>query len=171
MPEEELPIHLLEELKDEMEALKKKLLQPEAKAQELILEIESLKDSIHELSTIFQKALQEAKEEDGTTLLRTINERMEAVVSQNETIAKGMIAISDKVEDFISKARLVQLPPMMPTALPSSPLTMGVPPLRGARTAPYPEAPLLAGSPELGEDFEMPPPPPGPGKKRIGLFK
>lgn len=185
---EDLPLHLLQELKDEVDVLRKKLLQPDAKAQELILEIESLKDSIHELTGVFQKALEETKEENVGVLLKTINERLEAVVSQNETIAKGMLAISDKVEDFISRQRMGAVTvgisptmPGMPTAMSASAgpglsgmatpqQTMGFPSLRGPRMAPLPEA----GSRELLEpdltEEGVPPPPPGP-RKRMGLFK
>ena len=62
MAEEEyeiLPHQLLSDLKYDVEALKKKLTQPDNKINELILEIESLKDSIHELNIVFEKALQE----------------------------------------------------------------------------------------------------------------
>ena len=65
MAEEEyeiLPHQLLSDLKTEVEALKKKLTQPDAKANELILEIESLKDSVHELNVVFEKAMEEMKE-------------------------------------------------------------------------------------------------------------
>jgi len=79
-----LPHQLLSDLKNEVEALKKKILQPDTKANELILEIESLKDSIHELTNIFKKALEETKEEDLTRVIKAVNEKMEAVISQNE---------------------------------------------------------------------------------------
>ena len=99
-----LPHQILADLKNEVEALKKKLTQPDAKAQELILEIESLKDSIHDLTMIFQKALEDMKQEgDAAQLMKALTMKIEAVISQNETIARGMIAISDKVEDFVSK--------------------------------------------------------------------
>ncbi len=177
--EEDLPLHLLQELKEEVEALKKKLLHPDAKAQELILEIESLKDSIHELTGVFQKALEESKEENVGTLLKTVNERLEAVVSQNETIAKGMLAISDRVDDFISRQRTgtvtATISPTM-SAMPASTgmpnvmmpqQTMGLPSLRGPRMAPLPEASPL--EPDLTAEG-VPPPPPSP-RKRMGLFK
>ena len=50
-----LPHQLLADLKYDIEALKKRLSQPDSKMQELILEIESLKDSIHELNTVFKR--------------------------------------------------------------------------------------------------------------------
>ena len=180
MPEEDyeiLPHQLLADLKSEVEILKKKLTQPDAKANELILEIESLKDSIHELNNIFQKALEQTKEEDLAKVIKIISQRLETVVAQNETIAKGMVAISDKVEDFLSSPGVrSQLP-----AARAQPIqhTLGLPQMKGARAAPLlqmeppsfqePEFPSpLAGS--------MPPPPPPPGaaskKKLIGsIFK
>ncbi len=154
-----LPHQLLQDLKYDVESLKKKLMQPDKKAEELILEIESLKDSIHELTVIFQKALEETKNEDLTAVIKTVSERLETVVSQNETIAKGMIAISDKVEDWMG--RQASLPKA--EARPAFPAqhTIGAPPMPGPRMAPMP----MMGPPG------MPPPPPMPGKKRVGLFK
>ena len=65
-----LPHKLLADLKDDVEMLRKKLNQPETKINELILEIESMKDSIHELNTVFAKALDETNEEDHIKLLK-----------------------------------------------------------------------------------------------------
>jgi hypothetical protein len=97
-----LPHQLLEDLKYDVEELKKKLTEPDRKSEELILEVESLKDSIHELNTIFTKALESTKEQDVFKSIQKLNERIDAVVTQNETIARGMIAISDKVDEFVS---------------------------------------------------------------------
>ena len=76
-----LPHKLLENLKFDVEALKERLTEPESKANELILEIETLKDSIHELNTIFSKALDETKEEDVYKSISVLNERIDAVVT------------------------------------------------------------------------------------------
>lgn len=171
---EVLPHQLLADLKAEVEGLKKKLTQPDTKANELILEIESLKDSIHELNTIFQKSLEQTKEEDVVKIIKIISQKLETVVTQNETIAKGMVAISDKLEDFMagsgSPARA------MPSALQH---TMGMPQMKGSRMAPplQMEPPSFA-EPEFPSAMESapppPPPPPGAGskKKLIGtIFK
>ena len=56
-----IPHQLLSDLKFDVEALKKKLTQPDAKINELLLELESVKDSVHDLHTIFQKALEEVQ--------------------------------------------------------------------------------------------------------------
>ena len=101
-----LPHSLLEDLKYDVEALKKKLQEPETKTNELILEIESLKDSIHELHEVFKKALDTTADEDVFAAVKNLNERIDAVVTQNETIARGMIAISDKVDQFISSSKI-----------------------------------------------------------------
>lgn len=176
-----LPHQLLADLKSDVEALKKKLSQPDNKADELILEIESLKDSIHELTTIFQKALEATKEEDVTKSMKLFNDRINNIVSQNETIARGMIAISDKLEDFMTKQ------PGQPTTIQAQPQmsvrhNMGAPSMPGTpgRFAPMPPMPPMGmesamnpseGTGDMGMDF--PPPPPGMAekKKRIGLFK
>ena len=62
-----------------------------------------MKDAVHELNTIFEKALQELKDEDVSKTMQSIVEKLNAVVSQNETIANGMIAISDKLDDFMNR--------------------------------------------------------------------
>lgn len=168
-----LPHQLLSDLKSEVEALKKKLTQPDTKMNELILEIESLKDSVHELTVIFQRALEEAKQEgDITKVVQQLTGRIDDVVRQNETIAKGMIAISDKLEDFMSKQSSSIAPPlgMMPRPA-SMQHTMGMPPMLG-RAAPMPPSmdASFMGSP--GDDLDLPPPPPKniAGKKKVGLF-
>lgn len=147
-----LPQQVIADLKYEVEALKKKLTQPDAKANELILEIESMKDAVHELNMIFEKALQQMKDEDVGKTFQSLLEKLDTVVSQNETIAKGMIAISDKLDDFMSKQG-------------RSPMTMAGPSMP-ARIAPRPEAPPM----QMPSDF--PPPPPGLNgrKPRVGLF-
>lgn len=165
-----LPHQLLQDLKSEVEALKKKLLNPDAKANELILEIESLKDSIHELTNLFQKALEQTKDDDVIRSVAVLKEKMETVVRQNETIAKGMIAISDKLEDWMRKNSLSGGPPQGISSVQHS---MGPPGMPGLRVAPPPqmEPPSFA-APSFNQSVnDFPPPPPAPGKKRVGLFK
>lgn len=171
-----LPHQVLADLKYEVEALKKKLTQPDAKANELILEIESMKDAVHELTVLFQKALEVTKEEDYGATLRTVQEKLAAVVQQNETIAKGMVAIADKLEDFMQKQSLRQPVSMTatPAALHSFPSqhTMGAPlAMPRARIAPPPlmESPAAL---ERDSDFPLPPPAPGKEKRRsFGMFR
>src|SRR3989338_3790848 len=149
-----LPQQVIADLKYEVEALKKKLTQPDAKANELILEIESMKDAVHELNMVFEKALQQMKEEDVSKTFQSLLEKLDTVVSQNETIAKGMIAISDRLDDFMNKQGRSSMPQV----------TMGPPSMPG-RVAPRPEAAAM----QMPSDF---PPPPGPSgrKPRVGLF-
>jgi len=177
-----LPHQLLNDLKEEVEGLKKKLTQPDSKINELILEIESIKDSIHDLNTVFQQALKETTEEDVTKNIKDLNDKLAEVIAQNETIAKGMLAIADKVDDFISK-QTVAPEPEQPAALASAPTMVG--PIRHdmgmpqmgemGRNAPLP---VMSGYPpsenfESGPDISFPPPPPSMGvpPKRKGLFK
>lgn len=175
-----LPHQLLADLKNEVEGLKKKLTQPDAKANELILEMESMKDSIHELNTIFQKALEQTKEEDLAKVIKIINQKLDTVTTQNETIAKGMVAISDKLEDFMANqgqmgAGAMNTPPM------GVPIqhTMGAPQMPGSRMAPplqiepspFPESEYPS---PMRNNVAPPPPPPGAGSKKrlIGsIFK
>ncbi len=186
-----LPHQLLADLKGEVEALKKKLTQPDSKINELILEIESMKDSIHELNTIFQQALQDTKTEDVTRNITLINSKLSDVIAQNETIAKGMIAIADKVDDFVSKSSSGSSSPVASTvatpSLASGPrMDFGAPSSFGgpSRMAPPPQMPSMeapafpsfSGGGNFGSapggDFSFPPPPPSPGgSKRKGLFR
>jgi len=167
-----LPHQLLADLKDEVEALKKKLTQPDTKVNELILEIESIKDSIHELNSIFQKAMQETKEEDPARTLKLLQDKVGTVLSQNEVIAKGMVAISDKLEDWMRKQG--QAKPGIASAPSASPMSfsgtsMAPPlPMAGPRFAPRLE--MNFSNPNA--DLDFPPPPPSlSGKKRAsGLF-
>ncbi len=175
-----LPHQLLADLKSEVEALKKKLTQPDAKSNELILEIESLKDSIHELNSVFQKALEQTKEEDLAKVIKIISQKLDTATTQNETIAKGMVAISDKLEDFMASQGPMGTGSMnMPPAGMQVQHTMGVPQMPGSRMAPplQMEPPAFSDSdypPPRGAAAPPPPPPPGAGgkKKLIGtIFK
>ncbi len=176
-----LPHQLLEDLKFDVEALKKKLTEPEAKANELILEIETLKDAVHELNNVFNKALEHSKEEDAFKAIQRLNERIDTVVTQNETIAKGMIAISDKLEDFMHKNKSSVASHSTGSSLtgglvshPAPPTMPGGPRLKGSG---LPQAPMGA-APAMGQHFvthgSVPgglPPPPSPGKrKKRSLF-
>ena len=150
-----LPHQLLQDLKFEVEALKKKLLQPDAKSSELILEIESLKDSLHDLQELFRKALEENKGDDLGMVVKVLREKVEAVISQNETIAKALLAISDRLDEVVTKQVL------RPVVAPAQHV-MGMPEMPGpARMAPRPQ---------FSNSMDIPPPPPSIDKKR-GLFK
>ncbi len=123
-----LPHKLLEDLKFDVEALKKKLSEPETTAQELIAEIEDFKGTLRDLQNVFKEALQDLKEDDSAKLLHALQNKVETITTQNETIARGMVAISDKLDDFmkhpIHKPAAVQ--PSFPPRMPSPP---GLPPL------------------------------------------
>ena len=162
-----LPHKLLADLKDDVELLRKKLNQPETKINELILEIESMKDSIHELNTVFAKALEDTGEEDPHKTIKILENKVETILTQNEIIAKGMVAISDKLEDFMNKQTTVPqktVPQQTPHPMPSTQHIMGAPSMPGPRTAP----PAQMQSPGAGLDF--PPPPPSAATKKRGLF-
>ncbi len=179
---EVLPHQILSDLKFEVEALKKKLTQPDSKVNELILEIESMKDSIQELNAIFQKALEESKQDvDLGKMMQILTSKLDNVVSQNEVIAKGMIAISDKLEDFMNKqssvssslsSPMMSKPMQRPMGGPMPP-SMGMPPPSVGRVAPMPmEMPAFAGmaSSGLEDDLDLPPPPPKMGGGRKGFM-
>ncbi len=156
---EHLPHHLIVDLKHDVEALKRKLSQPDTKSHELILEIESLKDAVHQLNVIFEKALKEMKEEDIAKTFQTLTEKVNVIAVQNETIAQGMVALSDRLDSFMGKQ--MSRPAAQGMQIQHS---MGAPSMPG-RMAPRPEMSMPS------EPAGFPPPPPGPGnRKRVGLF-
>ncbi len=185
-----LPQQVIQDLKYEVEALKKRLSAPDAKINELILELESMKESIHDLHSIFTQALAEVKSDDNMHVkkLDDTGSKIDILMQQNETIAKGMIAIADKVDDFISKQNKMNGSyPAQPSYMPQnnqSPnpaqINMGMPPLGGmsapSRMAPPPsfgDMPPLTPSSSAPLEDDFPPPPPGinSAPKRRGLFK
>jgi hypothetical protein len=174
-----LPHKLLADLKEDVDSLRKKMNEPDQKINELILEIESMKDSINDLNTIFQKALAQTKDADPHQIIKVLAQRTETVLNQNETIAKGMVAISDKLEDWMETQHQVVNKPMpqhapiaqqqqqmAPPQMGTPQHSMGPPEMPGNRTAPMP-------SMEPQGTVDMPPPPPSSSKKKIigGLFK
>jgi C-terminal processing protease CtpA/Prc len=159
--------HLIENLKKDVEVLQRKLTQPDAQSQELILEIESMKDAVHELNIIFQKALEEVKSDDIGRLIKDLSKNIGTLIDQNETIAKGMIALSEKVDRAASSGRMPQMPPRQHS--------MSPPPQMGGnmqRMAPRPSMPSFSSPTEAyasaSRGMDLPPPPPG-GRKG-GLF-
>jgi hypothetical protein len=163
-----LPHRLLEDLKFDVEALKKKLTEPDSTSEQLILEIESLKDSIHDLNSIFGKALEHTKEEDVFIAIKKLNERIDTVVTQNETIARGMIAISDKVEEFV-KGSTPSVPAGIPPTIPAYQRPSFSRP-QGAPTTPISH---MSDESSRQDQFNMNagiPPPPTASKKKRGFF-
>jgi len=77
-----------------------------------------------------------------------------------------MVAISDKLEDFINEQSSKPKPHPATQQQSSAPVkhTMGPPAMGGERVAPSPAPPGMQG-------VSMPPPPPTGGKKRQGLFR
>lgn len=169
-PEEgHLPHSLMVDLKHDVEVLKKKLSQPDTKAHELILEIESLKDAVHLLNVIFEKALKEMKDEDLSKTFHTLMEKVNMTSAQNETIAQGMVALSDKLDTFMTRqlGRAMGQPGASGMQVQH---TVGAPAMPG-RFAPKPEVLSMPSMPSTSEPAGFPPPPPGPSsRKRVGLF-
>lgn len=156
---EHLPHSVIVDLKHDVEALKNKLSQPDTKSHELILEIESLKDAVHQLNVIFEKALKEVKEDNLTDMLRSLTERLNAVVTHNETMAQSMSLLSDKVDSLMRMNR------SSGSGMPSMGVqhSMGTPAMSGR------VAPRLDMSSSMPAGFPTAPPPPG-NRKRVGLF-
>lgn len=173
------PHKVLQDLKEEVEALKKKLSEPESVAQELMGEMEDLKTTIKELNAVFKEALQDVKEEDSVKLLAALQNKVSAVLTQNETIARGMVAISDKLESFMKQSVGQALPSAsavkpVATAMVSPPLFSNeagaVPPAFNrftVRPPSFPAAPNQTGVPSGGN---APPAPPTAKPQRKGIF-
>lgn len=142
-----LPHKLLEDLKYDVEALKKKLSEPDTSAQELIAEMEDFKETIKELQNVFKEALTDIKEDDSAKLLASLQNKVETITTQNETIARGMVAISDKLDDFMKNQRPV---------VPQKPVLHSF----------HPPTPPPMSSPGI-----PPPPPSGMKSKRRSIFK
>lgn len=157
-PYEMIPHKILAELRDEVDDLKNKLNEPDSTAKELIIEMGSLKDALHDLHSVFQTALEHAKEDEFTN-------KIEIVVKQNETIASGMIAISEKLEKFMEDQKNKVQEHHEP--LKNVQHSMGMP--AQPRTAP-PIDTLSQNANFSKPNLDMPPPPPSMGKKRGGLF-
>lgn len=153
------PHRLFEDIKKEVEALKKKLSQPDLAIQELIAELEEFRSDLKELRNIFQETLSEVKEEDSTKLLLSLQNKIETITTQNETIARGMVAISDKLEDFMKEYK------SLPSKTPPLYQKIAPPP---SFSRPIPSLPSFS----PGRNLPPPPPPvPPPKTKRSGLFK
>lgn len=173
-----LPHQVLNDLKQDLDALKKRLSQPDARMNELLLEMESLKDNIHQLTAIFQNVLDGTKVEDPSKSLRALIEKTEALTSQNETIARGMIALSDKLSEFMARQNVSGLSIPSGSSLYSVQHTMGAP-ATPSRFAPRPSPslnsvnPPPSTAPSPPPDFDLPPPPPinSGSKKRVGVFQ
>ncbi|MBS3169965.1 hypothetical protein J4210_05775 [Candidatus Woesearchaeota archaeon] len=160
----DVPHQVLDNLKQDIDDLRKKLTQPDTRLNELFLEMESLKENIHQLTGIFQRVLDGLKTDDPSKNLRTVIEKIDAVVSQNETIARGMIAISDRLGDVTARPSGGRVSPSR-SALPYPVQhTMGAP-SGPSRLAPRPAMPT---SPSF--ETNLPPPPPPESKKRMGVF-
>ncbi|MBI1968687.1 hypothetical protein HYS49_02150 [Candidatus Woesearchaeota archaeon] len=155
--EKDLLLHLRQEVED----LKKRLEHPVAQTKELFLEMETLKDSIHELNAIFKRALKEAKEEEVGGSLLSLKEDMKTVLRRTETLAQGLLALSEQRAALPSRPRSTPSVGAPPTPTSMLQHRMGIPPLPGLRMAP----PLLQqemGAPSMARGSAPLPPPPPP---------
>ncbi|MDP3640043.1 MAG: hypothetical protein Q8R53_02460 [Nanoarchaeota archaeon] len=165
--EKDLLLHLRQEVED----LKKRLEHPVAQTKELFLEMETLKDSIHELNAIFKRALKEAKEEDVGGSLLSLKEDMKTVLRRTETLAQGLLVLSEQRAALPSRparpAPSVGAPPT-PTSMLQH--RMGIPSLPGLRMAP-PLFPQEMGAPGMARGpAPLPPPPPPPSARKERKF-
>lgn len=161
---------LLTHLRHEVDDLKKKLEHPAAQTKELLLEMESLKEAIHELNAIFKKALKEAKDDDLSGSLRALKEDMKTVLYRTETLAQRLGPLADVHRAPAPPRPGVQRPPfgqMPPSPVPGMlPHRMGAPSLPGLRMAPPPLPENSMPNPTGTAALPPPPPPPSARKER-----
>jgi len=103
-PYDMLPHKEIVELKKQLKELKSST--GKKPSQELLNSMNTLTKSIDSLLKLFTKTAEELKhEEESPGNLKAIDEKLNEVIEQNKTIAEGVVAISDSVNDFIENQR------------------------------------------------------------------
>lgn len=189
MAEEEyalVPQHEVEELKKELEEIRKNPLAGTASGNDLLSSVNKLNESINSMMDLFKEAGEHMGKE-GITATGTSDEKhkqildkLDAVIDQNKKIAKGIVAIADMVKEGgkpepKKPAPKPAGPPPMgpPPGMPPPGGPPGLPPLGPGPGAPPPGPPPMGppGAPPMGPPPGMPPPGPPPAKpKKKGLF-
>ena len=203
MPEEDwelIPHQILADLRDEVQALKKKLDQPSTR-KEVIKSNDELRKSIQQMQKVFEQALSQVEKEEDSDVMKLL----EKIEKQNNHIAKTLASITEGVDGKMTKPSPKPAPlPMAPPPVlpqpqpafqprptlpqpPQIPRTLAPPPFvritpkkpfppRPPRRMPYLEEPSFLPPPRMGlplPPMGLPPPPPVPEKKGLlgKLFK
>lgn len=148
-----MPHKTIENIKKELEELKKKAVSKEAISEESFMKsLDSLTNSINGLMALFKEATEEMRveEEAEETLKAKINplmHKVQDIENENRTIAKGILAIADMIKErlpekkpeveritrvwrerLVPKPKIVMPPPVPPRPMPPPPRPM--PPLK-----------------------------------------
>jgi hypothetical protein len=188
-----VPEREVEELKKEVEDLRKNPVGSTPEGKELMEQVESLNQTIHSLSDFFKEASESLERFESKPKEESkIEPKVDELIEQNKKIAKGIIAVADLVKDLTMKMesahaeapKIKQPKPAMPQ--PSfSPPNMSqhndqMPPMPDFGKPPKMEMPKAPGSlPEFNDNLpplpnDLPPlgptpPPPKPKKKLFGF--
>ncbi len=160
-----IPHKILADLRDEIEAVKKRLATPVgALEREMMASMAELKSSIAQLNEMVKEAAKEVTKEEKTGAafqLKRLNDKMDKIGKQNEQIASALLAVANMVENKLRKP--------MPPPRPMGPPRMGMPKPMPPGPMPPPKAPMpppgpmppgpAPPGPTMGE---MPPPPGAP---------
>ncbi len=158
-----IPHKVLHELKDEVEALKEKLSQPETPSEQLTEGMNDLRTSIDTMQQVFMTAIDYMKSDDegfsvGKTLQK-LGDKLESIELQNKQIAKGIVTVADMLEEH----RMTHKAPAMPPPK--------MPPRNGSFGPPPRPTPTGIG-PDVGDPFGPDlgnPMQPGPSQVRPGM--
>lgn len=177
-----LPKEEIDNLKKEVERLRKNPLGEVEEGESILEGINNLNDNIKKLIDIFSKASEDLKSEEGGA---NPSADLQEIKDQNEEIAEGLVAVADIVKDI--KQNKTHEQDMNLIRESNEPIAPG-PKIAMVRPsfdnpAPPPGAPPgIPPGPALGAD-QIPPPPsldippelpsldPPPAKKRGGLFR
>lgn len=190
-----MPHRAVASLKKEIEDLKSSP-QVREKQDKMLGSIDKLNDTMSSMMEMFKQAGEELKLEEReeaalSEQIIPLMKKLDAIIDQNEKIAKGMVAIADMVNEVLPKleARLEEktqpAPASQPTYRRPEPRTVQPPSFDEPFSFDEPSFDMPGSMPPSGNmppppspgmqppSFGMPPPPPQSGKKGLlgGLFK
>jgi len=172
-----VPEKEVEDLKKQIEDIKKNPLGSSTSGRELVRSIKDLNDSVNHLVGLFRDAadamkLEEKESEAIGNKLAPMLDKMNTLIDQNERIARGIVGLADMVKEDIKKpaAKAVPMPERPPTGIipPGAPPGPPIEPRQDIRAPPM-SGPMPPGAPP-GPPAGATPPPAAPKKKRLFGF-
>lgn len=173
-----LPLKQIKELRLEVDQLKKNPLGNTNSAKDLFEAIENLTASVNFLTDILKNAVDQIKEDEVDTAVHiksndNVQDKMTQLFSQNESIAKAILALSDKINEQEEKRkvhamqqRVIQRQPMQQQ--PTQPRFSGpdLPPFMPFDQGPNDQGPF--GIPNSNNPFQFGQAPPGLNGPNMG---
>ncbi|MAE42583.1 hypothetical protein CMO93_02335 [Candidatus Woesearchaeota archaeon] len=98
-PYDLMPHREIEELKRQVKELKTR--SDKSSSKEIVNSLERLTKSMDAMLKLFTEAAKDVKSEEREE--SKIGHKLDAIIDQNKTIAKGMVAVSDMVKNFVEK--------------------------------------------------------------------